>query len=203
MAITLFLVRHGQTTANVANALDSALPGPELTELGWEQARAVAADLAERDITAVYASRAIRAQQTGSVIGEKIGVLVQTLVGVHEVFVGDLDSRTDQASFAEFVRVFQAWGRGELDEPMPGGESAADVLTRFTIDINEIVARHEDGNIVIVSHGAAIRLVASNIVDNVTLMAGARAILPNTGKVVLEQTEAGWTCSYWEGISMR
>ena len=38
----LFLVRHGQTHANVARQLDTAVPGLDLTDAGHEQARALA-----------------------------------------------------------------------------------------------------------------------------------------------------------------
>ena len=34
----LLLIRHGQTTSNVRQALDTALPGAALTDLGWSQA---------------------------------------------------------------------------------------------------------------------------------------------------------------------
>ena len=50
----LILIRHGETTANVALALDTAFPGADLTELGHAQAAALTDTL---DGTAVDQSR--------------------------------------------------------------------------------------------------------------------------------------------------
>ena len=48
MSARLHLVRHGQTPSNVAGALDTALPGAPLTELGREQAEIGRASCRER-----------------------------------------------------------------------------------------------------------------------------------------------------------
>ena len=56
----LLLVRHGQTPANVAGALDTAFPGLGLTPLGQAQAEAVPAALADERVAAVHASRLVR-----------------------------------------------------------------------------------------------------------------------------------------------
>lgn len=58
-------MRHGQTTSNTIHALDTALPGADLTELGREQASAVGAWLAQRSPQLyLVSSQAARAQQT-------------------------------------------------------------------------------------------------------------------------------------------
>ena len=60
----LLLLRHGQTTANVHGALDTAFPGRPLTDLGRAQAAAVPAALAEEDVSALYCSNLTRTRQT-------------------------------------------------------------------------------------------------------------------------------------------
>ena len=61
----LFLVRHGQTTSNTIHALDTALPGADLTPLGREQATEAGGRLAGvSDRVMVLSSFAARAQQT-------------------------------------------------------------------------------------------------------------------------------------------
>ena len=44
----LLLLRHGQTHGNTAGALDTAVPGLGLTELGRRQAEAAARALTDR-----------------------------------------------------------------------------------------------------------------------------------------------------------
>jgi Histidine phosphatase superfamily (branch 1) len=45
-AMTLTFVRHGESGANAAGVIDTSVPGPHLTELGRQQAEAVADELA-------------------------------------------------------------------------------------------------------------------------------------------------------------
>ncbi len=60
----LLLVRHGETPSNVHHLLDTAVPGPALTELGEAQAAALPEALAGEVIEAVYASPLLRARLT-------------------------------------------------------------------------------------------------------------------------------------------
>ena len=65
----LYLVRHGQTTSNEIQALDTALPGANLTKLGCEQARSAGSILAQRASRLhVLSSQAARAQQTAALL---------------------------------------------------------------------------------------------------------------------------------------
>jgi broad specificity phosphatase PhoE len=80
------LARHGQTTANSQNILDTRLPGHPLTEAGHQQAADLAQRLADEPVVAVYASRALRARQTAQPVAARHQRTVQILDGVHEVF---------------------------------------------------------------------------------------------------------------------
>src|SRR5919107_4980970 len=92
-ALRLVRARHGQTTANAEGILDTRLPGHPLTEEGHRQAAELADRLADEPVVAVYASRALRAQQTAKPIAARHGLAAQVLGGVHEVFIGDLEGR--------------------------------------------------------------------------------------------------------------
>ncbi|HIW92676.1 MAG TPA: histidine phosphatase family protein [Candidatus Corynebacterium avicola] len=78
----LLLIRHGQTTSNVRQALDTALPGAALTDLGWSQAFTAGEMLAgEQDESAsplsLVSSQALRARQTAAGIataGQNLGL---------------------------------------------------------------------------------------------------------------------------------
>ncbi|EUA38914.1 histidine phosphatase super family protein [Mycobacterium avium subsp. avium 2285 (R)] len=47
-SIVIDLVRHGQSVANAAGLIDTAVPGASLTQLGQQQAQTVAGVLAAR-----------------------------------------------------------------------------------------------------------------------------------------------------------
>lgn len=204
--LRLILVRHGETASNVIHSLDSKPPGPPLTEEGQRQAAAVARDLSGEPVVAVYASIAVRAQQTAAPVAAAHGLRVEVIEGVHEVFVGDLDCRNDEESLRAFYTVFSSWtSDGDPDVPMPGGESATQVLTRFTAAVRGIQERHPDGAVVLVSHGAAIRLASFALAGDIAPELAETHLIPNTGRVVLEvdpTAPTGWRCLEWAGVQI-
>lgn len=199
--LRLVLVRHGQTDANAGRVLDTALPGSPLNALGHDQARAVAGLLADWPVRAIFASRATRAQETAAPIAQAHGLPVTVLDGVHEISVGDLEGTSDAHSRHVFEDVYDGWWGGELTRRMPGGESAADVRERVLPVVDEIVAAAEDlppgSAVVLVSHGATIRIVAAALLGETV----ETAYVPNTGRVVLARdagSETGWTLHLWD-----
>jgi broad specificity phosphatase PhoE len=197
----LVLVRHGQSLSNVERRLDTRPPGRALTDLGREQARAFARDLASPPAMIVH-SVALRAAQTAAEIAAVSGRDTHELPGLHEVQVGELEDRNDDAAIAEFESVYQRWHQGELDAAMPGGETADDVLDRYVPVLTQLRMRHLDddawhGDIVVVSHGAAIRLVAAVLAG----VDGGFALdhhLANTHAVVLAPiTDGRWSALQW------
>jgi probable phosphoglycerate mutase len=192
--VRLLLVRHGQTAANVARALDTRPPGAPLTDLGHEQAAALADRLADEPVTAVYASTATRTQQTAAPLAARLGLEVVVLDGVHEVFAGDLENRSDGAALEQFEAVYAAWKRGELDARLPGGESARELRDRFAAAVAGIRAG-ASGSVVLVSHGGAIRLGVAALIGDTA----EAAYIGNTGVVVLEAVpDGGWHLEHWD-----
>ncbi|HEY2697760.1 MAG TPA: histidine phosphatase family protein [Pseudonocardiaceae bacterium] len=199
--LRLMLVRHGQTESNVRKALDSRPPGPPLNLVGQQQAAELAADLANEPVVAVYASVAVRAQQTAEPVAAKHGLEVQVVPGAQEVFVGDLECNTDEASVQKFFHVFSAWAEGDLSVPMPGGETGRQARDRFERVIADIRAEHREGVVVLVSHGGILRLVAPMLAANLTPDTTKFALLPNTGRIVLDDGPA-WRCVEWTGLDL-
>jgi broad specificity phosphatase PhoE len=192
--LRLLLVRHGQTAANVARALDTRPPGAPLTDLGHEQAAALADRLGDDPITAVYASTATRAQQTAAPLAARLGLEVQVIDGVHEVFAGDLENRSDEPAREQFEANYAAWKRGELDAHLPGGESARELRDRFAAAIARIRAA-ASGSVVLVSHGGTIRLGVAALIGDTA----EAAYIANTGVVVLEAVpDGGWRLEHWD-----
>lgn len=201
MSGRLVLVRHGQSHGNVERRLDTRPPGADLTDLGVRQAEDFA-----RSRTAppglLLHSVARRAAQTAAAIGSELLVAPVEVEGIHEVQAGDLEGRTDDDAIAEFNRTYQRWLEGDLAVAMPGGESGHEVLDRYLPVLQDLRLRHLDdrtwtGDIVVVSHGAAIRLAA-------TALAGVEGSfvldhhLANTEAVVLAPiTDGRWSCVQW------
>lgn len=153
----LFLVRHGETHANVSRQLDTAPPGADLTEAG----RAQAADLVERlsgeDLGAIYVSDLRRTHQTAAPLAEALGLEIVVLPGLREIQAGIHEMSTEWRPFVEAVL---RW-REDPDHVIPGGDSGAGFMARYDGAIRTIAA---DGHAAAVafSHGAAMRVWVAN-----------------------------------------
>jgi broad specificity phosphatase PhoE len=197
----LVLVRHGQSHGNVDRRLDTRPPGAALTELGHEQAQSFARRW-PHPIGLVAHSVAVRATETATNIGTALGLPTLTLEGIHEVQVGDLENRNDEAAIEQFGATYQRWHEGELDVPMPGGERGTDVLERYLSVMTQLRIRYLDdeawkGDVVVVSHGAAIRLVGA-VLSGVDGSFALEHHLGNTECVVLSPiTDGRWSCVQW------
>jgi probable phosphoglycerate mutase len=160
--------------------------------------------LAAEPVVAVYTSVALRARQTAETIAQPHGLEVIARDGLHEVDVGDLEGRDDLPSIEEFLSVYRSWHAGNIDVPVPGGESGRQLLDRFLPVVDRIRAEHAERNgvvVVLVSHGAAIRLTARTLASNVDSMFADAHTVPNAGAVVLELDGAGWQCLSWDGVA--
>ena len=111
-------------------------------------------------------SVAVRASETAAVIGAELDVRPHEVAGIHEVQVGQLENRNDDDAVAAFNAIYERWHHGELDVPLPGGETGNDVLDRYVPVLTDLRMRYLDnddfdGDIIVVSHGAAIRLASA------------------------------------------
>jgi broad specificity phosphatase PhoE len=197
----LVLVRHGQSYGNVDRRLDTRPPGAELTPLGREQARAFAREATSRPGLLLH-SVATRAAQTAAEISAEVDVPAHEVTGIHEVQVGDLENRNDDDAVDAFDAVYRQWLDGELDVPMPGGESGDQVLDRYLPVLTDLRMRYLDdddwtSDVVVVSHGAAIRLTAA-VLSGVDSSFALDHHLANTEAVVLTPvTDGRWSCVQW------
>lgn len=197
MSGRLVLARHGQTESNLAHRLDSRPPGAPLTERGHLQAAALGAALAAGDVVAVLSSVAVRAQQTAASVAAVLGLEVDVRPGLQETDAGDYEDRSDEAAHHGFGAVYGAWHTGALETVMPGGESGQDVVARFTPVLDAARPLLAAGSVVVVSHGAAIRLVAA-VLGGVDGRFAESTRLENTATVVLEPLGGdGWRCVAW------
>ena len=144
----LILIRHGQTHANIARILDTALPGAPLTDQGIIQARRLGRVLlpSRERMTEIVTSHALRARQTGAgavaglhhLVGP--GVRLRHEAGLHEVQAGEIEGRSDFDAHRRFMEIFHSWLHGDFGAKVPGGESADDVLARYLPVLRALVA---------------------------------------------------------------
>jgi broad specificity phosphatase PhoE len=198
----LLLIRHGQTPGNVLGQLDTAHPGPGLTELGERQAEALARSLVNERIEALYASTLIRTQITAAPLGRLHTLDVEVLDGLHEIEAGSLEKLTDHESHKRYMGTVISWAAGDLDRRMPAGPDGHDFFERFDAAIANVLERASgpEATAAVVSHGAAIRTWAGRRAEGADHEFAAKHVLANTGIVALEgDPDDGWKLLHWDG----
>lgn len=188
----LFLVRHGETHANVARQLDTAVPGLDLTVAGRNQARALAERLSGEDLGAIYTSDLIRAQQTAEPLASALNLGVVVLPGLREIQAGDYEMSTEWGPFVDAVK---RW-REDPEHTIPGGDSGIGFMARYEAAIRRIAGDgHESA--VAVSHGAAMRVWVGATVGLEPAFFESRRV-DNTLVLTLEgDPDAGWRLLAW------
>src|ERR1700751_4108027 len=97
MAPALWLVRHGESTWNVAGLAQGHNDEAELTQRGLRQAAEAAAQFGYRPVRAIYASDLRRAQQTAAAFAAVLGLPVAADARLRERSLGVLEGAAHKA----------------------------------------------------------------------------------------------------------
>lgn len=195
----LLLIRHGQTPANVLGQLDTAHPGPGLTELGERQAEAIPEALRSERIDGIFVSTLLRTQLTARPLSRDRALVQRVIDGIHEIEASDLEGLSSHKAAMRYLDTVFSWAAGDLDLAMPGGPNGHDFFGRFDTAV-ESVAREHDGTVAVVSHGAAIRTWVGARARNTDANYAAAHALSNTGVIIVTgSVSAGWDVEEWDG----
>lgn len=156
MARTLFLVRHGQTESSLRLAY-SGRCDVGLTPVGREQARRVAAHLAQAGIDAVFTSPLSRARETAWTIADAAGAPLTVDERLIEVDYGAFEGLDRGAASARFGQDFDGWRADPFGSPVPGMEPLPAALVRARAATADVLAARERP--VIVGHQGILRIV--------------------------------------------
>jgi broad specificity phosphatase PhoE len=203
-AMTLTFVRHGESEANAAGVIDTSVPGPHLTELGRQQAEAVADALAPNDYDGVYASSMIRTQETAEPLATKLGQDIVVLPGLREIDAGVFEGQSEDAGLGRigYVLAPAAWTLGARFVPVLGSTDG-NVFDARVDDAVQTIYDSGDRNAVVFSHGATIMFWTMMNVDNPDLGLILSHQLDNTAVVVIAgNPEDGWTLKNWDGVEV-
>jgi broad specificity phosphatase PhoE len=117
------------------------------------QAEAVAANLSEKRISAVYSSGLLRARRTAQLISQPHGLPVRIEHAIRELDHGALEGLTFNEIKEQYPDFIQKWRTEPADLQVPGGERLSDVQQRALVGLQRIAGCHQqDDNVVVVSH---------------------------------------------------
>lgn len=132
---------------------------PALTDEGLVMADAFAAAYADDQWTAIYSSPLTRALSTAAPLAATRKLVVEQREELAEIDYGEWDGLTADAVAARWHDEHERWSADPAWNPPTGGETAIALAQRMTNVIEEITGAHMDGNVLVVSHKASIRVL--------------------------------------------
>jgi broad specificity phosphatase PhoE len=155
---TLLLVRHGETAWNAERRWQGHAD-PPLNDVGRAQARELADQLADEPLTAVYSSDLVRAHETARIVAERHGLDVVVDRDLREIDVGAWSGLTHDEIRLRFPQDLERWQTTGVAAER-GGETTEQLHERVVAAAERIARGHEGEQILIVSHGGALRTLA-------------------------------------------
>jgi probable phosphoglycerate mutase len=162
LSLTLYFLRHGQTACSRENVFCGSID-PELTADGLAMAEAFAAAYRSIPWAAVYASPMRRTQATARPLGAALGLDIQLRDGLKEINYAAWEGKTVEEVSRAYHDDYIRWTADPAWYPPTGGERAVTIATRTMQVIEEIKQRHADGNVLVVSHKATIRITLCSL----------------------------------------
>jgi probable phosphoglycerate mutase len=158
MSLTIYFLRHGETTASRTGGFCGALD-PELTPEGSQMAEDFAAAYRSHAWTAVFSSPLRRAGATATPLCEATGMRPQLRDGLREIAYGQWEGKTPEAVNRDFHDDYLRWSVDPGWNAPTGGERGIDIARRSSAVIQEIEGACGAGNVLVVSHKATIRIM--------------------------------------------
>jgi broad specificity phosphatase PhoE len=176
----LWLVRHGESTWNVAGLAQGHTDEAELTECGLYQAAEAARQFHGRAVRTIYASDLRRARQTAAAFAATLGLPVHTDSRLRERSLGVLEG-SPSITIDESVTGLAGGLVIDPDTRPPAGESVRDLYLRAAEFCDDLAARLGDdrgasagpadadpvdaepvdteGDVLVIAHGGTVRVL--------------------------------------------
>ncbi len=159
MGLTLYFLRHGQTALSREDTFCGSGLDPELTSDGLQMAHAFVNAYRETAWRAIYCSRLRRTITTAQPLCDALGMDLHERAELNEIAYGRWEGLTKQKVDQEYHDDYISWLADPAWHAPTGGELAVAIARRGQQVIEEIRDHFSDGNVLVVSHKATIRII--------------------------------------------
>ena len=156
--VRIILIRHGQTEWNQEERFRGRVDIP-LDEVGLRQAQATAERLAEYKVTAIYSSPLRRAYTTAEFVARRLNLPVTILDNLIDMSFGTWEGLSIKEAREQDGPLFDKWIKNPEGIRFPEGESIEDVRERAAAALRDVISRHPDETVVLVSHRVICKLL--------------------------------------------
>ena len=184
----IFLVRHGESQWNVLKKVQGQ-QDILLTDKGILQANLIGDRLINEYIDKIYSSDLRRAYDTAVIIGKKIGLNnVIPIKEFREINFGKWEGMNHDELYKEYHNEIQIWRRNPKNLNLKGAETLRGLQARVMRGMNKVLANNAGNNILIVSHGVALKTMILGLLD-MDLSYYKNLTLNNTSLTIIEDRD--------------
>ena len=163
MALHIYFLRHGQTVLSREDSFCGSGLDPELTPEGLEMAQAFTSAYRAKPWSAVYASSLRRSIATAQPLCDALTMEMQVRPGLNEIGYGKWEGLTKEEVSQRHHDDYVSWLADPAWYAPTGGELAVVIAQRGLQVVEEIKQRFSDGNVLVVSHKATIRIILCSL----------------------------------------
>jgi len=147
----VYLVRHGQTAWNVGEIFRGRADIP-LDETGKQEVHLAGEALKDETLHAVYSSPLSRSIETAENIAKFHNIPVTPFDPIIDISYGEWEGLENQEVKKKYPELHALWQREPHKIKFPGGESLDEVRFRTVKGLEDLLAKHENENFVLVAH---------------------------------------------------
>ncbi len=157
--------------------------------MGEKQLELLSLRFRNERLDAVYSSPLKRAYQTAQAINRFHGLPIQTLDGLLEIDVGEMENKLLSDIAVKYPEVAKNWDSAPDLCQFPGGETMVQVYRRINRAIDQIVAENPGKTVAVATHGGVIRNLYARVQYGSIEGLRKSAVFGNTSVSILEAEE--------------
>lgn len=166
----IYLIRHGETDYNLKGIVQGSGVNSSLNSTGRDQAKAFFNAYKDVPFQKIYTSQLKRTRESVQNFIDR-GIPYEELAELNEISWGINEGKPPSIIGTGYYRnLVNEWKNGNSYLAAEGGESPDQVLERQKRGIKYILSKKNEENILIASHGRAIRILLAHLMKFPTSM---------------------------------
>ena len=161
----IIFLRHAQAENNAKRILAGRTEGVHLTKTGIEQAEQIAKYLKPLDISAIYSSPIERASHTAEIVAKNASLDYELDDRLTEIEMGKFTRMNYDDMFAKYGNMFLKFYENDPVIAEQEVETFPHVQERILDIVNHIVEKHNNENVILVTHMDPIKSILSTVMD--------------------------------------
>lgn len=185
----VYLIRHGKTQWNLESRYQGANGDSPLLKDSYREIELLASSLQRIPFEHAYASPLKRARVTAQALLNHLNPEIPLTIDsrLKEFNLGKMEGMHFEDVAAKWPEVLKNFRHhpDKYDESLVEGESFLEVIARFRATIEEYCRQYPNGNILVISHGAALNAAINALIGTPLAHLKDRGGLSNTSTTIL------------------